>query len=197
MTVDWIAFGWGDFATLAGAVATLIAGLGAVIGATKVGLRQADITERQVEIAANQHALERLKVRQEIFERRLKVYEHARTWLGYILAHGYAPSRHQEPKTFEGFADAWDMSRFLFKPDVFKRLEELRNMAVDLDYHHAMIANPLRTDPEGGISISEENHPQAITELMKGFREAMQNLSEIFGSELQLSDDAIEALIEV
>lgn len=195
MTAQWNALDWNDLATLSGAAATLIAGLGAVIGATMVGLRQAGITERQVEIAANQHALERLKVRQDIFDRRLKVYEHTRTWLAYILAHGATPSRAKEPATVEGFAEAWDISRFLFKPDVHNSLETLRLMAIDLDYHEAMTINPVRTDPDGGVTVSEEDHPASATRLMMGFRDAMQNLSEMFGSELQLSDDAIEALI--
>ena len=54
------------------AVATLVAGLGAVVAALTVGLRQTEILHRQAEIAADLASIERAKIRFDLFDKRFE-----------------------------------------------------------------------------------------------------------------------------
>jgi len=66
--IDWTAFTWEAFATLA-------TGLAAVIAAFVVGLRQAAISQRQALILDRQVALAETALRGELYDRRIAIYD--------------------------------------------------------------------------------------------------------------------------
>jgi hypothetical protein len=106
-SIGWCSFTWEAFATLT-------TGFFAVAAATTVGVRQISIFRRQI-------ALEEHKVKIDLFGERFAIYEAARAWLSYILAHAAAAP----PEIRNEMLGAIDKSRFLFTSNVHTRLQKL------------------------------------------------------------------------
>jgi hypothetical protein len=87
----WAAIAWTDFSWEA--FATLATGIGAVVAAIVVGLRQAGISDRQSRILERQVGLDELKLRSDLFDRRFAVYEATRKFVGHIMAHASEPDQ--------------------------------------------------------------------------------------------------------
>lgn len=108
--VAWCSFSWEAFATL-------VTGLLAVGAAVWIGLKQMAITRRQV-------SLEQLKLRSELYDRRMEIYSATKEWLGaFIQGQGF-PNDQRRQK----FIDAVYTSEFLFRPEVSQRLRELYDL---------------------------------------------------------------------
>lgn len=100
----------------------------AVGAAVLVGLRQAKIMAEQTAIANRQVELEVLKLRSDLFDRRVQVYESAHRWLGTILQTAAAP----EGDMRREYGRAMDRAKFLFRPQVYARMKELWDLSVRL-----------------------------------------------------------------
>lgn len=188
--VTWSSFTWEAFATILAGALAFAAGVIAVIGAVKVGSSQTDLLAKQAAIAERQVALSELTLRAELFQDRVKVYDGVRSWLRFIVMHGRAPGMarpndgiHEVPgenALNDQFIDAWDRSRFLFRPAVFQELERLRVQSHDLRLQQVMQIAP--ADPVG-----REHRIERELEHMLNFGDTAQRLSTIFGDELNLS----------
>lgn len=187
----------GEFAWISWeAFATLATGIAAVIAAAFVGLRQAKILERQVEIQEAQTAIqdrqvailerqlgvENLRVRHDLFDERMRVYESFRAWLSDILVTGRVPPSGSALEV--GMADALDRSRFLFGPDVHPALERVRKLSVSLEAHHN---RPSWQRIDIGLPGRGPARDYEGARLMNDLKAAHASLSDIFGREMGLS----------
>ena len=119
-------FDWPTFGALIGAIVTLIVGLAAVRGAKAIGLKQAGIAERQVDISDRQTAilgrqveLEEQRLAFDLFDRRYKVYKATFSLLDETLQG--SPTKFDE-STRHVFLVMWEESRFLFPAGVYAQL---------------------------------------------------------------------------
>jgi hypothetical protein len=117
--IDWCAFTWQAFATLT-------TGFAAVVGATFIGLRQhalvreqAQIARRQAETAESSAITARLKLRADLFERRLEVHSAMLTYLKAALAKDQDKIWEATPELDKQLVHA----KFLFSNDVTSQLE--------------------------------------------------------------------------
>lgn len=178
------------------AAATLATGLAAVAGAIVVSRKQVSILQDQVRIAGRQTdiqaglaSIEALKLKSELFGARFEVYDAVRKWLAFIVSEARSPRNHpgdapDEIEVIDRFISAWDRSRFLFRPEVYGRLDELRKLSHALTYHQKMMRGPLNTDE----SIEANGkHLDGEHRILSEFGEVLENLSLIFGDELNLS----------
>lgn len=182
-TIDFTRLTWEAFATL-------VTGALAVLGAFKIGMRQAAIQGRQV-------ALQQLELRRLLFDQRLPVYRATTAWLSLIIETGSIPNKPrslnlkgltQEARSQvlerhssieRGFVEALEMSRFVFSPHVFEALEELWMKGNQLHFHQ------ISQDADGK---GRSAHIDAECHLLKWFVDRHANLAAVFGDELKVSD---------
>ncbi len=117
-------------AAFAGAAATFLTGIAAVVAAARIGRRQVQIASRQVEIIGKQTQLQELSVREALFERRFKIYRKTQDMLASIF-------RAAEPPSNDEISDFWratDQAQFLFRPEVHQEmvriLQALNTLAI-------------------------------------------------------------------
>lgn len=103
-------------------IATIAVGIGAIIGAVYVGIRQAGIAARQADILARQVSLEETKLKADLFEKRLATYEATAAFLYHIGDLGDTP---EGEARISHFATKFRESRFLFGADVHAALMEI------------------------------------------------------------------------
>lgn len=173
--IDWQAFTWEAFATLS-------TGVGAVIAALVIGLRQAEIqrrqtkiSERQTLILLRQTQLAELTLRKELFEKRHRIY---------ILTYRLLQATRSMPKEEQNeavreFALAKDQAKFLFRPSVSERLEEIFQKVT-----HVIMVN----QSSGTDFRPDAKHIQLSREYIEWIIRCEASLSDIFGDELQLTD---------
>jgi len=123
--IDWYAFDWPSFATLA-------TGVLAVGAALIVGWRQARILDRQA-------ALQEFALRSDLFNRRYKVLESTEKFLREILQHADDPS----VETTREFQMAIGEARFLFSPRVREGLDEIWRQQAQ-HHLHRVTAEPAK-----------------------------------------------------
>lgn len=126
--MTWAYFSWEAFATLA-------TGLAAVVAAYLIGRRQSAIlvrqTDLQAQIAREAQAIERLKIKTDLFTHRMTVYEDVRVWLAGLVMSGNQVDNDAQ----RAMLAAIDRSQFLFHRVVTERLRNLYN---DAFVHGAM-----------------------------------------------------------
>lgn len=187
MPIHWETFDWPSFATLA-------TGFAAVIGATLIGLkqagiarRQADITERQVMIAGHQNEilerqtrLEEIRLRSELYDRRMIIYEQAQEYSSYVMQHGRPPVGEE----FGRFHRAMIQARFLFRPTVSNKLLEFAASA----FRFSLVQNKIDRSIERGQEPSGEYYREidGLVELTIDF---WNYLPTLLINELQLGVD--------
>lgn len=115
MGIDWAAFTWEAFATLA-------TGGIAVVAAYRVGKRQADIQ-------ATQAALQEIELRSALFDKRFRVYEATHAYLAFILREAQPPDAATEGELLRASKEA----RFLFSKSVYDEIDLIWKKAID--YH--------------------------------------------------------------
>lgn len=120
--IDWTAFDWPSFSTLA-------TGLAAVVGAVWIGRRQAGIAERQTDLLARQEAWQAISIKADLFDRRLATYEATADFLIHIADIG--EDEEVQART-RNFAAKMRESQFLFQPEVYAALKEIWDVANDL-----------------------------------------------------------------
>lgn len=175
------------------------AGFSAVVAAGVVGLRQMAILTEQAAIQRDQAGiqkqaldLEHLKVRTELFDRRMVVYEAAREWIDFVAMHGRAPlslaqdqilsedQRNEEVAIASRFLAARDQSRFLFSPAVFKALCELwRHGSIHSRLQRQLAHLHRNEDPEAVLGKMDET--------LDRIADVDNRLVDIFGDEIRLT----------
>jgi hypothetical protein len=120
--IAWCGFTWEAFATL-------MTGVLAVGAAMYVGHRQTKIMTEQTAIAKGQVDLEHLKLRADLFDRRMQVYEATVRWLQDIWTNGNAP----KGEAHTNYIWAMEKAKFLFRPAVADQMEEWFRMANKAD----------------------------------------------------------------
>jgi hypothetical protein len=177
-------------ATFFGGIATLVTGIAAVVAAANVGVRQARIQDRQAGISERQNrildrqaALAELTLRHDLFEKRFDVYRATREFLIETLSHGF-PSENASLSTEKrAFLAAKDKATFLFRPAVTASLREIWDKFVSGVALDARFNGPPIDNEAEFMNLHVEQ-----TANMLWFGERLDNLAELFGNELRLSD---------
>lgn len=176
-------------ATLWSAAATFVTGLFAVVGAVVVGLRQADIQSRQVDITKRQtKILERqtmlaeLSLRKSVFDERFAVYRATYDLLLEACVHGFGGKRVGQTPVEQAFMTGKDQAKFLFRPSVSLALQEIWSKLVRGSVLEIQIANA----DEGAEDLAALQAEYA--EVDSWIKERLNDLTDLFGSELSLSD---------
>lgn len=121
----------------------LLTGCLAVGAALWVGLRQTGIAQRQAEIQDHQvrisrelAGIEKLKVRADLYDRRLDVFASVDDWLRHVVQFGEPPAISGETHmlTRRRFESAMLTSRFLFRPIVHETISHYWKLGNDLHY---------------------------------------------------------------
>lgn len=112
--IDCWKFGWGDFATLA-------TGGIAAVGAVWIGIRQSAISARQTEILNHQVSIERIALRAELYDRRLKIFTDVLTYSANVWDSG----TRKDMEKARSFSLAMEGSKFLFNDEVHSLLSDL------------------------------------------------------------------------
>lgn len=161
--IYWSTFTWEAFATVA-------TGILAVAAAAWVGRRQADIAARQTDILARQVALDELKLRTDLFDRRMVVYVATERLLARVLTEFDEKEREVE----RAFVLAMDQAGFLFRPAV---KVELRAIYKKFRLYRATQKRLL-----AGLATADEEHEHFTWLSVKA-----DHLSDVFGDELRLA----------
>jgi hypothetical protein len=176
--IDWNAFTWEAFSTLA-------TGLAAVLAAIVIGLRQAGIAHRQAEIADQQRKIlgqqadtDSARLKGELFEKRFAVYEGVKSFLSAIVREGGDPGGIYA----QGFLVALDQSRFLYRAQVSDDLQEIwEECCKGFANKSEMKASYDRMGDYGKERIDKE-YKFALWAY-----DRLTKLSDLFGDELKLS----------
>lgn len=176
--IDWSAFTWEAFATLA-------TGAMAVAGAVWVGLRQVGIAHQQVEIGAKQTAimeqqthLGELTLRHDLFERRTSVYQAVNAFLAHVMRHADYPERDIEA----AFVQAMLNSRFLFPERVYEGLQEI--------WEHMLSFRALKSTMKATYEAEGhygDGNPEREEQQLLWLVERLQTLPNLFGEEMRLA----------
>jgi len=157
--IAWCGFTWEAFATL-------MTGVLAVGAAVYVGRRQTKIMDEQTAIAKRQVDLEHLKLRADLFDRRMAVFETTDRWLGEFWAHGKPATGDIE----RDFICATDTAKLLFRPAVAEQMRKWYLMGVD---HHAY-----------DVMHEVEKTADKFTEFTESAR--TEKVIDLFGEEMKL-----------
>jgi hypothetical protein len=189
-TIEWTAFTWEAFATLVTGILAVIAAV--VIGVRQSGIasaqtdiagRQADIAGRQAEILQKQVALDELKLRADLFEKRFAVYDATRHILSQAIQDSKRPARGDERET--AFLIAKDQATFLFRPSVSDDLHSIwMSICASQAVRAEMDANFAR-DRDYGEGLPEKQLNHSLWQA-----ERLRTLSDVFGDELKLTHAA-------
>jgi len=162
--IYWSALNWEAFATLA-------TGFAAVAAAFTVGRKQVAIAEQQKEILSRQVALDELKLRSELFERRFAVYEATRSFLSEIMVNGDKVRSECESQ----FLIALDQSTFLFHAEVRQTLLKLWE-----EYCGYGALRRIMTATYESHGHYGQNNPQKEADYLTSFDKSLRSLGELF-----------------
>jgi hypothetical protein len=187
--INWCAFTWEAFATLA-------TGAAAVGGATFIGLRQlkitgqqagiaarqTDVASRQADILEHQVQVDRAKLRADLFDRRLAVYKACKAYI-----RGAMSVRAEFDTSFElaqELGTQLEQAEFLFAGEVRELLRRAANEADDLLAER----ETMRDLREGSTAPSPEMRQQArkVREKNKKLRRTLDGLAQAMGEEMRL-----------
>lgn len=178
------------------ALATLLAGGAAVVGAIYIGRRQmelsrgqntildrqVDIATRQADILAKQVQLEALKLRGDLYERRFEVFSATLN----LLRSTTNNDRIIGSETLIAFAQARDRSRFLFSSEVNLALERIHKDC--LIYTHKALSHNQRL----AVGEGADEEAREVMDLQADLIHTSINLADIFGPEMHVGDDAFQ-----
>lgn len=119
---------WEAAATMIGAGATLVTGILAVIAAVIIGIRQSRIANNQASIAAHQSKTDEMRLRSELFERRLSVYVRLRNHLNRNVLDNFDTT----DETTSNYFSILDDGRFIFSAKIATFLRELTHEIIEL-----------------------------------------------------------------
>lgn len=174
--IDWCSFTWQAFATL-------LTGFAAVGGAVFIGLRQHDLVREQADISRQQAAtaasashVARLKLRADLFEQRLEVYQAIHNYLRAALSVNMKKIWDVTPELEKQLIRA----KFLFSNAITAELE-LAIADSDALYDAKYERDEAR---EAGNDVTALN--AALRPLRKNLRERLRRLADTLGDEMKL-----------
>jgi hypothetical protein len=147
------------------AVATLVTGLAAVLAATYVGTKQTRIAD--------------LKLRHDLFDRRYRIFETTKKYLGAVLAKLDYPD---DAITHE-MLGAVNEAVILFKPATAERIRVLFQEGVELGALSREMNRQYSATLDYGQSNINRRHEMTLS-----LSEKYTSLPKIFGDELRLWD---------
>lgn len=172
--IHWQEFDWQSFSTL-------VTGLTAVIAALIIGWRQSQILAMQSEISEMQATTDMLRLRHELFDRRLEVYRSTMSLIRHIVSHATKPSSELQNE----FLLAKGQATFLFSADVNAHLQTVWESACDYELVKGQMTRLFELEGHyGDENLVKENA------LMKKFVGYMHDLPKQF-HELRLSEAGI------
>lgn len=127
----------------AGAIATIIAATAAVIVTWRLGKSQLRIAEQQATLAKQQAALAGVRLQHDLFDRRFKVYDAAKTLCLEVYMHNNV-SRQAYISFVNGTAD----TIFLYDQIVVEYIEDMRMRALRLQRLVDILTNPTKAEPD-------------------------------------------------
>lgn len=167
-------------ATMWAAVISLGGALLAVSGAIAVGWRQSKILAVQAEISHRAVELEELKLRSELYDRRLEIYNAIDAMLRYVRAHKTVPGwdRNENDEVIEtelssNFWKAYGSARFLFSEETYAYIDQIFDDLSSLSDINYGIRN-------GAYPIEGEDPPEVQKKVM---------VSRILRSHVQMRDN--------
>lgn len=176
------------------AVIAAIPAIGAIVGAFIIGRRQLKLLDYQAalqgEIGLRAASIEKLKVKVDLFDRRMEVYEAVEAFVHAIVRDGRSPNHRRKGEKrsdrdieiTRDFIESMTRARFLFEDgvrdviwnEVWLKSNDLSNHQVSQDY----------PQPQPG---DETDHVQAETDLLIYF--GSMRIEELFKGQLDLSAD--------
>ena len=129
-------------------------------------------------IAVQQHRLEKLKSRREIYERRLSVYKAAMGFVGQIFRNGQ-PSMEDITTFSRETAEKF----FLFNEDVQQFLDTIYKNAIEL-----MALTAELTDSRLGVGEKRSGLVQKKSDLLGWFTKCPKDIIEKFGAYLKIGN---------
>ena len=182
--IDWGAFTWEAFATLA-------TGLAAVAGAVWVGSRQMNIAYAQTRISLKQTAildrqnrLEESKLRAELFDRRMLVYEATADFL--INLRDIRGQSAGVAERLQTFSQKMRESEFLFAPKVHRGLVEIWEAGNQLRADRETLALTVLSLKEGEDWAAQPQLVKRIEDAQSWSRWRLDTLAHLFRDDLQI-----------
>lgn len=111
------------------ALSPILAALIAVSAAVYVGLKQNQILEKQADI-------ELLKLKSELFDRRMKIFQTVQRWVDVCWRNGHPPAVGSEDD--RAFIEALNMTRLLFSDSVYEELHSWYLAGADILTHDTL-----------------------------------------------------------
>jgi hypothetical protein len=179
-TIDWSGFSWEAFSTL-------VTGLAAVAAATFVGRRQTGIAAKQTTILDRQVALEELKLRSELFDRRFAIYEATHAFISEASFGDNEVTR----QTYDRFKRATDQSIFLFDINIWQSLVEIHQRYRKLEEVESLLKGRT-SDWPFWMEITKLRN-----DLIMDFHEQRLTLNILFGDELSLGGTQFSKLADL
>ncbi len=175
------------------ALLAFIAALMALAAAAWVGRRQSSIMLEQARIQALQAdianralEIEDLKVRTDLFDKRMAIFDAAQAFTRFIFTDGAPPNsrrgrsaaeRQRQMKVSRDFSEAMERSRFVFDEEVRQALwDDIWIKANQLEFHTLRLEAPQAGD--------EVDHAQKVLDLQLHF--ASYDLNAVMGPKLRL-----------
>lgn len=191
------------YAAIIAAVIGLIGGLLAVAAAVVVGLRQSEILTRQTDVANRMAEVEELRLKSELYDRRIAVYTGVSQMIEFVQGHGRTPRDKttgrlglgkNEAEIVNQFYAALSSAHFLFPSATNQELHNIAAMLFALDHHNEAFAKlgeakPEETESQMSARIEEMNRIKSDRfDLISQFMELSRRLPLMF-PELNLSND--------
>lgn len=188
---SWInCFGTSEaYATIIAAFIGLIGGLSALIGAVWVASRQSRILEKQTDIASRMAEIEELKLRSDLYERRMEIFNATRSILSAAALVRKAPGMDRttegdifSPQLLIDFQAAINSAEFLFGEKTNVALEGILQLLVELSFANEMVDSAVGDDALESRLSSSDRVLKAVRDI--GFLNS--NLPDVF-PELKMS----------
>lgn len=177
--IDWCGFTWQAFATLA-------TGFAAVGGATFIGVRQhglvreqAQIAKRQADTAEASAIVAKLKLRADLFERRLEVFHAIHAYLKSALSSDLEKIWDATPELDRQLVRA----KFLFSNEITSQLEAAIDDSNELNDKKYQKSEAREAGEETAELLKE------IRQLRKNLRTRISDLADTLGDEMKLYGD--------
>lgn len=171
------------YATIIAALIGLIGGLAAVGGAIWVAGRQSTILQKQTEIASRMVEIEEMKLKTDLYDRRIEVFSAMREVLGIVARSGRVPGYERTAggdifanAEFLRFQNAMGAAQFLFGGATRKSIEDIYRKLDDL----SDVTDTIRDDQRGMTSVELTAARKKKSDLRGELTEAFSTLENLF-----------------
>lgn len=179
------------------AAATLITGLAAVYAAWRIGNRQVEITKAQSEIQSEFLRLEHLKLKADLYDQRLEIFNATRHFIGFIITVWKVPGIDQNDEghplaldVYQEFTRARGAAAFLSSPNVLAKVEAIWEAAEDLSHNKALIDSLIDELSDQPLDENDDSviaARQRRTRLKTAIQRHYADLAKVFSEDLSLT----------